>query len=74
MCRDFGLDAELYIKDANMTEDKCRAAILEHLKAVGGPKTGVKVTADEGDKFRAAAADALSALRHGGRKARRRRS
>ena len=60
MCRDFGLDAELYIKDANMTEDKCRAAILEHLKAVGGPKTGVKVTADEGDKFRAAAADALS--------------
>lgn len=43
-----------------MTEDKCRAAILEHLKAVGGPKPGVKVTADEGDKFRAAAADALS--------------
>lgn len=60
MCRDFGLDAELYIKDANMTEDKCRAAILEYLKAVGGPKPGVKVTADEGDKFRAAAADALS--------------
>ena len=43
-----------------MTEDKCRAAILEHLKAVGGPKPGVKVTADEGDKPRAAAADALS--------------
>lgn len=60
MCRDFGLDAEPYIRDAAMTEDKCRAAILEHLKAVGGPKTGVKVTADEGDKFRAAAADALS--------------
>ena len=24
MCRDFGLDAEPYIRDAAMTEDKCR--------------------------------------------------
>ena len=32
MCRDFGLDAEDFIKDAEMTEEKCCAAILEELK------------------------------------------
>lgn len=60
MCRDFGIDADPFVKDAEMTEDKCRAAILEQLKERKAPKaTGVKVTEDEGDKFRAAAVDAL---------------
>ena len=58
MCRDFGLDAEDFIKDAEMTEEKCRAAILEELKKNKGPAS-VKVTKDEGDKFREAATDAL---------------
>lgn len=58
MCRDFGIDAENFIKDAAMTEDKCRVAILEELKKNKGPAS-VKVTKDEGDKFRAAATDAL---------------
>lgn len=58
MCRDFGLDAEDFIKDAEMTEEKCRAEILEKLKKNKGPAS-VRVTKDEGDKFREAATDAL---------------
>lgn len=63
MCRDFDMDATEYLKNGS-TVEAVRAAILDQLKAKKGPVSGVRVTADEGDKFRAAAVDAL-AMRSG---------
>ncbi len=61
--RQFDLEVDGYIDGGNSI-DKVRAAVLEKLKeengAVGTRGTGeVSVNADENDKFRAAAADAL---------------
>lgn len=59
MCRDFGIDADDYIKNGT-TVEACRAAILEKLKAQKGPAPSVRTLEDEGDKFRAAAVDAMA--------------
>lgn len=61
--RQFDLDVDTYIKNGDPV-DKVRGAVIEKLKeekgAVGTRGTGeVLVSADENDKFRAAAADAL---------------
>ena len=61
LCRDFGMESEKYISDG-MSVDQVRAAILEKMKkdnAPVGARSFADVTNDEGDKFRAAAADAL---------------
>lgn len=57
MCRQFNTDPADYIKDGK-SADEVRAAIMAELVKNGAP-TNVRVTADEGDKFRNAAADAL---------------
>lgn len=60
LARSFGLDPEQAIGEG-ITMDAYRAQVLEHLRQNGAPvpTRGVEVTADEGDKFRAAATDSL---------------
>ena len=61
LCRDFGTEAETYIKDGS-TVDAVRAAILDKLKKENGPldqRGRADVTVDEQDKFIRAAADAM---------------
>ena len=59
LCRNFNVDASQYIT-GGQTVDQVRTAILDGMIQNGAPaRTGVKVTADETDKFRAAAADGL---------------
>lgn len=63
LCREFGVeDKELkrYIEEGT-SQDQVRAAILENMKKQGQPvgQRGIEVTADEEDKYRTAAADAL---------------
>ena len=59
LCRNFNVDASQYIT-GGQTVDQVRTAILDGMIQKGTPaRTGVKVTADETDKFRAAAADGL---------------
>lgn len=57
LCRDFDVDPTDYISKGASVDD-VRAAILDNMKKNGNPSS-VRVTADSGDKFRAAAADAL---------------
>lgn len=57
LCGEFGVDAARYIDDGS-TLDQVRAAVLEQLRA-RRPLFTAQVTRDEGDKFRAAASDAL---------------
>lgn len=57
LCRDFNVDSTDYISKGSSLDD-VRAAILDSVRKNSLPAT-VRVTADEGDKFRAAAADAL---------------
>lgn len=58
--RDFGMDVTGYINDGSTVEN-VRAAALEHVRTHGAPISahGSITVADEQDKFRAAAADAL---------------
>lgn len=59
ICRSFNADPQQYIT-GGQTIDQVRAAILDDMVKNGAPaRTGVRVTADEQDKFRAAAADGL---------------
>lgn len=58
MCRNFDIAPDEYIKNG-ATIEAARAALLERLAASHRP-ISVKVTEDEGDKFRAAAMDGLS--------------
>lgn len=59
ICRSFNTDPQQYIT-GGQTIDQVRAAILDDMVKNGAPaRTGVRVTADEQDKFRAAAADGL---------------
>lgn len=59
MCRNFGIDSRRFIDDGNSV-DEVRAAVLEQLMQQGAPiRSGIRVTDDEGDKFRRAATDAL---------------
>lgn len=62
LCRSFGIDASEFVKNGTSVE-QTRAAILEKLKETHAPMNA-RVTLDEGDKFRSAAADGL-ALRGG---------
>ena len=62
LCRSFGIDATQYVNNGS-TIEQTRAAVLEELKRTHAP-IGARVTQDEGDKFRAAAADGL-AMRSG---------
>lgn len=62
MCRSFDINPDEYVKNGS-TVEATRAAILDQLKVKKGPAS-VGVTADEADKFRSAAADAL-AMRSG---------
>lgn len=57
LCREFSLEPADYIKNGTSVAD-VRAAVLENLKKTKAP-INVHVTTDEGDKFRAAASDAL---------------
>lgn len=57
LCRSFNLDASEYISSGNSMEE-VRAAVLENLQKNHAP-INVRVTADEGDKFRDAATDAI---------------
>ncbi|MFR5372481.1 MAG: hypothetical protein ACLTGJ_02435 [Faecalibacterium prausnitzii] len=59
LCRNFNVDASQYIT-GGQTVDQVRTAILDGMIQNCTPaRTGVNVTADETDKFRAAAADGL---------------
>lgn len=63
LCRNFGLDSDDYIKNGTSVED-VRKAIIEHMRNEEAPIqtrgiSEVNVMADEQDKFRAAASDAL---------------
>lgn len=59
ICREFQVDPSEHIREGH-TMDQVREAILEELKRGGTPIT-VRVTSDEGDKFREGATDALLA-------------
>lgn len=58
VCREFNYDPSAFINDPESTVDTARAAILDSMKK-GQLPHGVGVTQDEGDKFRAAASDAI---------------
>ncbi len=58
LCRSFGMDPAQYIEDGT-TLDETRAAVLAEL-AANQKAQEVAVTADEADKFRAAATDGLA--------------
>lgn len=63
LCREFGLEASEFIQKGTSVEE-VKDAILEQQRQQGAPLgargiAGVSVGADEGDKFRAAAADGL---------------
>ncbi len=62
LCRDFDMSADSFIAEGKTVEET-RAAILENLKKKRAPQS-VTVTADESEKYRAAAADGI-ALRAG---------
>ncbi|PKM72841.1 MAG: hypothetical protein CVU91_07385 [Firmicutes bacterium HGW-Firmicutes-16] len=57
LCREFGIDDATYIKDG-ISVDKTRAAVLDELKKKSGP-LNIRLVPNDGDPFRAAAADAL---------------
>ncbi|MBQ8585852.1 MAG: hypothetical protein IJ452_06185, partial [Butyricicoccus sp.] len=59
LCRDFNVDPTNYIRN-NTDIGTVRTEILNQMRGQHPPvSTGVRVTADEADKFRAAASDAL---------------
>jgi hypothetical protein len=57
LCRDFNVDPGKYIEDGSSI-DKVKSMVLDHVKK-NNPPIGVRVTNDEGDKFRSAAVDGL---------------
>ena len=59
LCRSFGMDSRQFVDNGDSVE-KVRTAILDKLMQDGTPiRSGIRVTDDEGDKFRRAAVDAL---------------
>lgn len=59
LCRSFGIDSRQFVDNGDSIE-KVRTAILDQLMQDGAPiRSGIRVTDDEGDKFRRAAVDAL---------------
>lgn len=57
LCRSFGMQPDEYIS-SGQSMDQVRCAVLEKMQTDGAP-INVRVSADEGDKFRDAATDAL---------------
>lgn len=57
LCRSFGVEFDEYVRTGKNIED-VREAVLEQLQRNHSP-IGMRVTADEGDKFRERATDAL---------------
>ena len=57
LCRGFNMEPDEYIANG-MTIDQTRAAVLESLQRNSGP-LNMRVTADEGDKYRDSASDGL---------------
>lgn len=58
LCRDFEVDPQPHITSGD-TVDQVRAALIEKLKPQRGSDPTVTITADETDKFRDAAVDAI---------------
>ncbi len=59
MCGNFGIDSRSFVDDGKSVEE-VREAVLEQLMRQGEPiRSRVRVTDDEGDKFRRAAVDSL---------------
>ena len=57
LCRSFEIEPGEYIRDGSSVE-QVREAVLKHLQGTAAP-VNARVTADEGDKFREAASDAM---------------
>lgn len=57
LCREFDMDPTQYINDGSSIE-QVRAAVIENMRRTHAPM-GARVTQDEGDRFRAAAADGI---------------
>ena len=57
LCREFDMDPAQYINDGSSIE-QVRAAVIENMRRTHAPM-GARVTQDEGDRFRAAAADGI---------------
>ena len=57
LCREWGIDSDEYIRNGSNI-DQVRTAVLAQIQRDGVP-VHMRVTVDEGDKFRAAASDAL---------------
>lgn len=57
LCREFNIEPDAYLANGS-TIDQARAAVLEELKRNNRP-VGVRVAADEGDKYRDSASDGL---------------
>lgn len=57
LCRGFDISPDEYIRNGSSIE-AVRAAVLEQLQRTGAPVT-MRVTADEGDKFRERASDGM---------------
>jgi len=58
LCRDFDLDPSDHIRNGSSLDD-VRGAVIKQLQNTRGP-IGMRVSQDEGDKFRDCASDALS--------------
>lgn len=58
LCRDFDMDPSDYIRNGSSLE-AVRGAVIQQLQNTRGP-INMRVSQDEGDKFRACASDALS--------------
>lgn len=60
MCRDLGVDAQEYVNNGSSVE-QVRTAIIEKMRTEGAPvRSGIRVVASEGDKFRRAVVDGLA--------------
>lgn len=57
LCRSFKMDPDSYI-DSGQTMEQVRAQVIEELQKTGAP-VNMRVTADEGDKFRERASDGM---------------
>ena len=57
LCRGFNIEPDGYIADGSSLES-VRAAVIEQLQRTNAP-VGMRVTADEGDKYRDSASDAF---------------
>lgn len=57
LCRTFSVPADNYIRDG-LTMDQVRTAVLNEIQRTGAP-VNMRVTQDEGDKFRSQASDGM---------------